>query len=451
LAWCAAILCPVGVVLSTSRAAMACLVVGLVLTVAPLVLRAGRRGLARVIGAAAGSGLFQFLLTGPPLFPHRASAFAGTAARAAAGETLSQNSSYRVQFWHEALSLWHRFPLSGGGFGSLADGSVGRTPTGWALTPYAHEGYLQVLSDGGLLLAAPFAVALALIGSRLLRIARGASPAGRSTSIEIALGGALCALLAHSLVDIDTSFPVLLAAIGLLGGAVIATASGERPRSRRPAAIAVAAVALATAFGAWATTLVRHDARLVRRIPVATGAQPPALRAALSPVLADPEAARTALLAAVGREPGGPLLLDPISARAAVSRTARLARLDARVVVVRARVLARLGDQADARAVLDEVRSSGLIRSAGLDLDLALLADDVGETETARGIASTGLLQALGYSPASASFLADQLIRLGNVGPACATDLPELASGARSTVTPPCRSLLSIVAAEVRQ
>ena len=71
--------------------------------------------------------------------------------------------------------------------------------------------------------------------------------------------------------------------------------------------------------------------------------------------------------------------------------------------------------------------------------------------ETARGIASTGLLEAILRSPASASFLAEELNRLGGPGPACAADLPDLASGTSSTVTTRCRSLLSTVAAEVRQ
>ena len=110
-----------------------------------------------------------FLLPGPPLFSSSASPFAGTSARAGAGETLDQNGVYRTQFWRESLTAFGTSPLDGAGYGRVAAAVSGRVPSDWAVSPLAHSAPLQALAEGGLLLALPLGALLAAVLVALLR------------------------------------------------------------------------------------------------------------------------------------------------------------------------------------------------------------------------------------------------------------------------------------------
>jgi O-antigen ligase len=220
----------IGMVYSTSRATDLCFAVAVACV---CVVHVGSRGIVgarRVLTALAASAFAVWGIAGPPFFTHRALPFAATNARTA-GQSLSQNGGYRVDFWREALGVFHRHPLTGGGFHSLATEAIGHVPVGWPLSPLAHSGYLQALSDGGLLLGVPFLLAAGLVAwfvvSALAAAVRRRDFSSSGFVIPLCLG----ALLAHSAVDFDWSFAADFALVGILSGLV----AGARWSARRPA------------------------------------------------------------------------------------------------------------------------------------------------------------------------------------------------------------------------
>jgi O-antigen ligase len=110
--------------------------------------------------------------------------------------------------------------------------SAGRVPRDWALSPLAHNGYLQALSDGGLLLGVPFLVAVLVVTALAMRLLWRAV-----RRRQFSLGGfvvplVLLAVLAHSAVDFDWSYPADLALAAVLAGLVVAQ---PRPPQRQKA------------------------------------------------------------------------------------------------------------------------------------------------------------------------------------------------------------------------
>lgn len=268
-AWVLTPLCVAGVVLSTSRASQAALAVGWVL-VAAVALRVAGPGARRGVGvrAAALSGLaaaVTVVLPGPPLFAHRSDPWAGTVARASSGQSLSTNGTFRREFFHEALHAFATHPLTGAGYGRIAAGQS--VPSGWALSPLAHNTVLQALGEGGLLLGLPVAVALLAVGAALVGVlghavvvpAAWRGSTGRVGVASLPLFAAVAALAVggHSLVDADASYPALgalAAACAGLGMAGLATARpavlGGRGSDRRLALAATVVVVVALLAGA---------------------------------------------------------------------------------------------------------------------------------------------------------------------------------------------------------
>jgi O-antigen ligase len=236
--WLAAPLCVAGLVLSTSRATTACLVVGWVAVVAGCVLTARnrRRVAARAVVLSLVAAGLTLLLPGPPLFDSRVSPLAGASARAAAGETLDSNTLYRTQFWREAVTVTLHHPVTGAGYGQLAKVAVPLTPTSWAHSPLAHSGPLQAFADGGLLLGLALLAGLAVACLALLRLVLAGvrrslpsavgRPASLAASADSALGlaaaGTALALVAHSLVDIDWTYPALTGQFAVVLGLALA-------------------------------------------------------------------------------------------------------------------------------------------------------------------------------------------------------------------------------------
>jgi O-antigen ligase len=232
------ILGAVGLVYSTSRAAGACAVIAVAIVLLANV--RSMRGLVRVvIGGALTTGMI-FLLAGPPYLVHRGSPLAPAVARTA-NASLAGNGHTRVTFWREGWSLFKRYPISGGGYHSLQTLSVGRVPATWPTSPVAHNGYVQALSDGGLLLAVPFVGACVVLGwcvlANVVSAARRRDFTNELFLIPILLG----ALLMHSFVDFDWTYPADLALAAVLGGIVAGGRWADRRRvtSSRATACAV--------------------------------------------------------------------------------------------------------------------------------------------------------------------------------------------------------------------
>jgi O-antigen ligase len=260
----------VGIVFSTSRASLATFAVGFAaLTVFAVV---GSRRVASVrqlaLTAAIGAGA-TYLVSGPPFFSHRASPLSGEQARAA-GESLAQNGGYRLDFWRQALGVFRRHPLTGGGYKSMVAESVGHVHGAQPLSPFAHNGYLQALADGGLLLALPFLLAVigvvALCLRSIIRSLRTRDVSIGAAAVPIALG---CVLL-HSAVDFDWAYPADFAMAGILAGLVLGHRIPVRPgATSRPARLALLAGVLAGVALLGVSAWVQRDGDHHENLPVA--------------------------------------------------------------------------------------------------------------------------------------------------------------------------------------
>jgi O-Antigen ligase len=233
----------IGLVYSTSRATDVCFAVAFITVCLTHAVSRRLAGLRRVLIALASTAFAVWVIAGPPFFAHRVLPFASGARTSA--QSLGQNGGYRVDFWREALGVFHRHPMTGGGYHSLAAESIGHVPRTWPLSPLAHSGYLQALSDGGLLLGVPFLLAAALVAwyvvTGLLSAARRRDLSAYAFVAPLCLG----ALLVHSAVDFDWSYPADFAVVAILAGLVAgARWSRAKPTGRRPGARLVAAVVL---------------------------------------------------------------------------------------------------------------------------------------------------------------------------------------------------------------
>ena len=147
-----------------------------------------------------------------------------------AGQSLGQNGSYRIDFWRESLTVFGHHPLSGGGYKSLAAQSLGHVPKSWPLSPYAHNGYLQALGEGGLVLGIPFLLAVIAVGYLCVRrLVRGIVQR-RLSGEQVVVAIALACLLLHSGVDFDWTYAADFAITAILAGFLL----GQELRDRTP-------------------------------------------------------------------------------------------------------------------------------------------------------------------------------------------------------------------------
>jgi O-antigen ligase len=257
-AWGGVALCGAGVVVATSRASLAVLIGGIgVLALLAALRRAWRVSLTS-LAALPLTACASWVLTGPPFFSHRVSPLAGAQERAGSGQSLAVNGGHRLDDWAYAVKVFLHWPVTGTGFHGFLHGSVTASGDGrGALTPFAHNGFLQVLADGGLLLALPVFAALVLAAVRTGSLLRGAL-AERDWAWLGCLAGGL-ALAAHSAVDFDWSYPALLSGFGLVLAALVARTplAGPLPARRRTRLplLVTPLVALA-AWAAWSGSLV---------------------------------------------------------------------------------------------------------------------------------------------------------------------------------------------------
>lgn len=234
LGWTIAPLCVAGTVYSTSRGSQLALVLGVVLLLA--MLRARR---IQVVAALAISWAVTWVLTGPPFFSEHVSPTAATEARSA---SFVGNGLQRFEDWRRAAAIFRHWPVSGAGFDSFDSAAqVATTPRDDVHTAFAHNGYLQIAADGGLVLLVPVVALLGLVAWRVLR----GAPAAVHDRDVLRVGGAsaLLALLLHSGMDFDWGYPSLLALAALV--AVLALPLPERgPRTRWDLPLAALGVVL---------------------------------------------------------------------------------------------------------------------------------------------------------------------------------------------------------------
>lgn len=436
--WASAPVCGAGIVFSSSRATLVVLVVAWIAVLAASALQ--RATLIRVVGVIALALGLVLVLPGPPFFPHRTSPLSATTARSDTGETLAQDGYYRTEFWRSSIAVAFHRPLVGGGYHNLAKASALYTPSGWARSPLAHNGYLQPLSDGGLLLGVPFLVAVMVVVLwafrrflSLLRRLRGRQVDVTELSVVLALLGAL----AHSAVDFDWSHPSILVEAALLAACVapgVRRPDAAHPRRWRNAVTGASVVALGgllvmcvPALHQWqldepsgldSTASLLADARApfgdyrpadivllgyVGQVRSATPAQvSSALRLTAADAAVDIHLAllRDAAAAQIGTLP------DAIS----VAR-AEMAQVDGSIapyVPDLARVMIAAGDLGSARGLLrgdlqSQIAARALAPDAGYELETwaARLGRGAGYACLVQGISSVGGSDAVSSLPAS--------------------------------------------------
>jgi O-antigen ligase len=225
IGWVAAPLAVTGTFLSASRAALAVLVLGWVV-VGPLLVAGGdRRGRAvRWVAVSLLTAVVAVVLPGPPLFMHRQSPLSQTVATTADGH-LQSSGDYRVQVWTEAVHVFANHPVNGVGYGRVAAATDGWRPADWPASALVHNGGLQALADGGLLLGVPFLLLLGAAVVALLRAAIPRSGARRGPMVEVAAVAGLM-LIAHSMVDFDWSYPALAVIAAVVIGLAVPAGPG---------------------------------------------------------------------------------------------------------------------------------------------------------------------------------------------------------------------------------
>ena len=252
LGWVVAPLATAGVVFTTSRGSQLGLLLGIVLLLAAtLRSRAGHAAVWRLAGAAALAVTVTTVLTGPPFFPQRIAATAATAARS---ESFVSNGVQRFEDWRRAGAIFVEWPLTGAGFYSYDSATVAvTTKRDGVSTAFAHNGFLQALADGGLVLAVPLVLAVSAVLLLALRNLGDALRAG--DLVRVGAGVTFLVLVLHSGMDFDWTYPSLLSLAALVGVLAL-PAPGHRSASpgRRAAACWMTAAVLlltASAWGAW--------------------------------------------------------------------------------------------------------------------------------------------------------------------------------------------------------
>jgi O-antigen ligase len=126
------------------------------------------------------------------------------ASRFASGDT--GTVSGRLPIWKDSLAIARDFPLAGTGLNTFGIATL-LYPTSLSHTHLreAHNDYLQILVEGGLLVAVPVAVALALFVVTVARRLR--SSAGSSRWIRLGAATSLIAIALQSLVEFSLQMP----------------------------------------------------------------------------------------------------------------------------------------------------------------------------------------------------------------------------------------------------
>jgi O-antigen ligase len=187
------------------------------------------------------------LLTSPLLMAD-SGWFSSTVQAREADESVEGNGQARLVFWRATVELGSHRPLTGAGFDSFGGAGSARMPAEAGLSTYAHNGYLQAFSDGGLLLALAICGAVGatlLVGARwLLAGARRRAGDGSAVAVPVAL----LALALHAGVDFDWAYPSLVVLFAIL--AALLPSAPATARARPGSSLLGAVLVLALVSGA---------------------------------------------------------------------------------------------------------------------------------------------------------------------------------------------------------
>lgn len=154
------------------------------------------------------------------------------------------NKNVRLELWAAAIKQWQLAPVLGTGSGTyLVYGRKFRSPTMQRDPIYAHDDYLQLLAEYGLVGAALFALflaahlrsglrAFARVGPR--RLASSVHVASNALALNVAAVSAVAAYAVHSVFDFNLHIPANLLLMAFVFG-VLANSGVARERDlQRP-------------------------------------------------------------------------------------------------------------------------------------------------------------------------------------------------------------------------
>lgn len=174
------------------------------------------RGARWTVGGAGAALVVTVLAVTPIVVPH-------------AFEQLREGEE-RVQFWKTAVDIWLDDPLTGGGIGVFSREFTARRPTKHATerefqsADAPHSAVLELLADGGLLVALPY---VGMVGCTAWLLIRGLKRTrGETRALLAAFGGSWIAYQLQSMVSIDVP-PLALLHWVAVGGIIVLS---EPPR-----------------------------------------------------------------------------------------------------------------------------------------------------------------------------------------------------------------------------
>jgi len=208
-----------GIVLSGSRGGMLALAGGLVFAVLARTLRTWLiPGVAIIVLAGLLAGVPSMLSSGSGEFQQ--------APFVSGGES---SGLLRMDAWTKTSKLFLDFPLTGSGLGTFRWAfSMYQRQGEWMIFREAHNDYLQVLAETGLVGVAILGWALFAYLWWILRPALGTA-ARRPRYTTIGAAAAVVALLLHSIFDFNLQIPSNAALFAVLLGVVTAAAGDDEP------------------------------------------------------------------------------------------------------------------------------------------------------------------------------------------------------------------------------
>lgn len=134
----------------------------------------------------------------------------------------------RLEFWRATFELLQQYPLTGSGGGTYAQAMAAHKPAwlGEVKLDHAHNDYLELLAEYGVVGALVIALLLALVVRATLRLLRGRDPVALARHAGLAVG--LLALLLHGTVDFNLQIPANALWFTAIAGA-LAGQSARRP------------------------------------------------------------------------------------------------------------------------------------------------------------------------------------------------------------------------------
>jgi hypothetical protein len=192
----AAVAMALALVVSGSRSGLASLAAGL----AALAVFTWRRLPAGTVRLAA-AGYLAFVLVGTV-------GWVGVSATVDRFAPASRELSSRMAAWHDTLAIVRSFPWVGVGMGAYGDAMlVYQTEPRDVIYLDAHNDYLQLAAEGGLLVGLPALVVLAVVATQIRRRLTSGDDSTLTAWIRVGAVGGLVAIAVQSVVEFSLHMP----------------------------------------------------------------------------------------------------------------------------------------------------------------------------------------------------------------------------------------------------